>query len=117
MAGKEKAEGEIFGVRPQEWGALILAAVVTRLFYRPSYIERPSVPGLSPPAAVRTSTPAQRAQPISSPPPAQVRGAAHVAPLPQLAVEAGLVGTDVREHEPIPVLVNELFSPDPEVRM
>jgi hypothetical protein len=38
------------------------------------------------------------------------------APLPESRAEAALLGTDGRDAEPVTVLINELYSPDPETR-
>ena len=118
MARKCKTGMEILGARPQIWFALILAALATLFFYRVRYAEPRRHPRNVPEInAGKMSAQVERNQSTSSPAPSGVRGAAHHASLPHLAVEAGLVGTDLREHEPVPVLINELFSPDPQVRM
>ena len=123
MAGQSKTRTEPFGARLPFWTGLLLAALAILVFYRLRYPDPGRNAGSAQilPAAAEESAARVKLTalaPVDSPAPAPVRrSAAHVLPLSQLAIESGLVGPDVREHEPNAVLINELFSLDPQVRM
>jgi hypothetical protein len=116
MAGKPKSAAECFGVRPIVWIVIALSVPAVFFLYHSTEPEEPRVTKASgdaqaqvtrppPPSRVQPSVSGVRAEPTM------------VLSVPQSAAEVALVGPDPRAREPIPVLINELFSPDPEARM
>src|SRR5688572_11766718 len=115
MAGKPKSAAECFGVRPIVWFVILLSVPAVLFLYQSAEPEQPRI--TKAPAAAQVTQPVQapaRLQP-SAP---IVRPDTVVLPSrPPAAAEVALVGPDPRAREPIPVLINELFSPGPEARM
>jgi hypothetical protein len=113
MADKPKNAVEIFGVRPQVWAGLALAVVVMVFCSRTGDVEPEKSVIFS--SSAKERKPTQISQ-IPSPAPLKPRQSFH-APAGNSTLEGAALLTETRETEAIPVLVNELFSPDPETRM
>jgi hypothetical protein len=114
MAGKPKSNVGIFGVRAQVWGAITLvifgvAAFLSREAEEPETGSRsPAHPDQKHATSTNSHAPL--------PPPS--RAASRLLNAGELAsTESGAFAGTSRENEPVSVLMNELFSPDPDVRM
>ena len=110
MVGKPKTV-EIFGVRPQVWLGMVAAMLGLTVLYRT--VEDEAMQEIKTPSLAQ-KTPQFSASRSAAP---TVREAGLRVGPGELPVENIVLVTEGRENEPLPVLINELFSPDPETRM
>src|SRR5262245_13168915 len=109
MAGNCKTEAELFGVRPQVWGGLLVALGATLFFY--------AIASADPEGQLTISQPTKEKKPAQTHSPALAVREARRVVRSGFVPEGVVLATEGRESEPTTVLINELFSPDPEVRM
>ncbi len=113
MPEKPKSGPEIFGIRLQFWVGLVVAGVAVLFLLQSAQVDP------SPETDLQVAAPMTKSLPDTpvEPRPARVLEATAPVRTRDLPVEVPLALNDASANLPIPVLINELFSPDPEARM